>query len=121
MLINVSKINRPDATENKDTYTEVFTQVSVKKPRKWTLLAGVQYQEYNQELYEGKPGVPSVKAVIPYADYLIKVNQKTSFRTELQYMSTKQDHGSWVYGLEEFSISPHWLLNCPTCGIFSRH
>ncbi|MGB3080075.1 MAG: DUF6029 family protein [Saprospiraceae bacterium] len=110
VLINVSKINRPDATENKDTYTEVFTQVSVKKPRKWTLLAGVQYQEYNQELYEGKPGVPSVKAVIPYADYLIKVNQKTSFRTELQYMSTKQDHGSWVYGLEEFSISPHWLF-----------
>ncbi|MEP6795481.1 MAG: DUF6029 family protein [Saprospiraceae bacterium] len=110
VLINVSKINRPDATENNDIYTEVFTQISVKQPRKWNLLAGVQYQEYNQELYEGKPGVPSVRAVIPYVDYLIKVDQKKSFRTELQYMSTKQDHGSWVYGLEEFSISPHWLF-----------
>ncbi|MEO6132216.1 MAG: DUF6029 family protein, partial [Saprospiraceae bacterium] len=110
ILVNISKIMRPDATDNKDIYTEVFTQFSIKKPRKWNLLAGVQYQEYNQELYEGKPSVPVVKAVTPYLDYLIKLDEKKSFRTELQYMSTKEDHGSWVYGLEEFSISPHWLF-----------
>jgi hypothetical protein len=23
-------------------------------------------------------------------------------------MSTKQDYGSWVYGLAELSIAPHW-------------
>jgi hypothetical protein len=25
-------------------------------------------------------------------------------------MITKQDYGSWLYGLAEFSISPHWLF-----------
>ena len=25
-------------------------------------------------------------------------------------MSTKQDYGSWLYALAEFSISPHWLF-----------
>jgi hypothetical protein len=110
VLVNFSNINRPKAVENHDIYTEVFTQVSMKKPLKWTLIAGVQYQKYNQELYEGKPGVPQVHAVTPYLDYLVKFNQKKSLRTELQYMSTKQDYGSWIYLLEEYSISPHWIF-----------
>jgi hypothetical protein len=25
-------------------------------------------------------------------------------------MSTKQDYGSWLYGLLEYSISPHWIF-----------
>lgn len=110
VLVNISNINRPKAEENHDIYTEIYTQVSVKKPLKWTLLGGVQYQKYNQELYEGKPGVPDVQAITPYVDYLVKLDQKKSLRTELQYMSTEQDYGSWIYLLEEFSISPHWIF-----------
>jgi len=110
VLVNVSNINRPKANENHDIYSEIFTQVTVKKPRKWTLITGVQYQKYDQELYEGKPGVPNVKAITPYLDYLVKLDQKKSLRTEFQYMLTKQDFGSWIYGLEEFSISPHWIF-----------
>ena len=109
-LVNVSNINRPKAEENHDIYTEIYTQVSVKKPLKWILIGGIQYQIYNQELYEGKPGVPNVQAITPYLDYLIKFDQKKSLRTELQYMSTDQDFGSWIYLLEEYSISPHWIF-----------
>ncbi|MDQ3018122.1 MAG: DUF6029 family protein, partial [Bacteroidota bacterium] len=76
----------------------------------WTLITGVQYQKYDQELFEGKPGVPQVQAITPYLDYLVKLDQKKSLRTELQYMSTDQDFGSWIYALEEFSISPHWIF-----------
>jgi hypothetical protein len=110
ILVNVSNINRPKAEENHDIYSEVYTQFTLKKPRKWTLIGGVQYQKYDQELYEGKPGVPKVKAFTPYVDYLIRLDQKKSLRTEAQYMSTEQDFGSWLYLLEEFSISPHWIF-----------
>ena len=108
--VNVAKIIRPLAEENRDIYTEVFTQATLKKSRKWTLITGVQYQEYNQELFEGKPGVPVVKAFTPFVDYLVRLDQKKSLRSELQYMSTKEDYGSWIYLLEEFSISPHWIF-----------
>ncbi len=110
ILINVANISRPKAEENQDIYTEVYTQLTVKKPRKWTLITGVQYQKYDQELFEGKPNVPKVQAITPYLDYLVKLDQKKSLRTELQYMSTEQDFGSWIYALEEFSISPHWIF-----------
>jgi hypothetical protein len=110
VLVNYSNITRPDAEENSDIYNEIYTQFTLKKPKKWTLIGGVQVQEYDQELYEGKPGVPKVQTITPYIDYLIRLDQKKSLRTELQYMDTDEDHGSWLYGLAEYSISPHWLF-----------
>jgi hypothetical protein len=108
--VNIANITRPDATDNHDIYNEIYTQFSLIKPRKWNMIGGIQFQQYDQELYEGKPGVPKVKTVTPYIDYLIKLDQKKSLRTELQYMSTKQDHGSWLFGLVEYAISPHWIF-----------
>ncbi|HJW30910.1 MAG TPA: DUF6029 family protein, partial [Saprospiraceae bacterium] len=109
-VINYSNITRPKATENKNIYTEVFTQFTLKKPRKWTMIGGVQYQLYDQELYQGKAGVPKIKAVTPYIDYLYRFDPKKSLRTEISYMNTKEDFGSWLYALAEYSISPHWIF-----------
>ena len=81
-----------------------------KRPRKSTLIAGIQHQQYNQEIYEGKPGVPLVKTITPYVDYLMIFNRKQSLRLEFQYMHTKQDYGSWIFALAEFSIAPHWIF-----------
>ncbi len=110
ILVNYANITRPGATTNKDIYTELYSQFTWKKPREWTLIAGVQYQRYDQELYQGKPGVPKVETITPYVDYLYKLDQKTSTRTEVQLMHTGQDFGSWLFLLEEFSISPHWVF-----------
>lgn len=118
ILVNVSKIIRPEAdgsggdiySDNRDIYTEVFTQVTWKKPKVWTLIGGLQYQEYDQELYLGKSGAPNIVAVTPYVDYLYKFTPKKSIRFESQYMSTEQDFGSWWYGLVEYSVSPHWIF-----------
>ncbi len=109
-LVNVSHITRPDATVNMNIYDELYTQVTWKKPKEWTLIGGVQFQNYNQELYEGKPGVPPVKTITPYLDFLYKFDRKKSLRVEFQYMNTKEDYGSWLYGLLEYSISPHWVF-----------
>ena len=117
-LVNVSKIIRPEAdgstpdiyTDNRDIYTELFTQFTLKKPKAWTLIGGIQYQEYDQELYLGKTGEPNIIAITPYVDYLYKFNARKSLRIESQYMDTDEDFGSWWYGLLEYSISPHWIF-----------
>lgn len=109
-LVNFAHIIRPLAEENREIYDELYTQFTLKKPKKYTMIGGIQIQRYDQELYQGKAGVPIVHTVVPYIDYLWKLDQKTSLRIESQYMSTKQDYGSWLYGLAEFSISPHWIF-----------
>jgi len=91
-------------------YRELFTEVLFRYERKWTLQGGLQIQRYNQEIYEGKPEAPLVRTVIPYADFLYKISRRKSIRFETQYMATEQDFGSWLFGLVEFSIAPHWTF-----------
>jgi hypothetical protein len=116
LLVNFSNITNLDDDQ---LYREIFTEIYYKYKRKWTLTAGVQYQDYNQEIYFGKPEAHPVKTLTPYADFLYKFNSKTSIRFEAQYMhvdktsvspakSVREDYGNWAFALVEFSIAPHW-------------
>ncbi len=91
-------------------YREIYTEVSFKKKRLWKLITGVQLQKYNQEVYEVKPEVPIVNTITPYVDFLYRFTRKKSLRVEAQYMSTEEDFGSWVFGLAEFGMAPHWIF-----------
>jgi len=91
-------------------YREFYSEFQLKKKRKWILTGGIQFQQYNQEIFETKPGVPIVNTVVPFADFLYKIDRKKSVRFELQYMGTQQDFGSWIFGLAEYSIAPHWTF-----------
>jgi hypothetical protein len=99
-------------------YRELYTEVSYKHKRLWQLLAGVQMQRYNQEIFEFKPEVPIVETFIPYFDFLYKFDRKKSIRFEAQYMfigkdkkaDALQDYGEWAFGLVEFSVAPHWTF-----------
>jgi len=112
-LVNYSNINTLDGTK---LYREFFTEVMYKYKRKWQLKGGVQLQEYNQDLYEVKPGVPNVETLTPYVDFLYKFTRKKSIRLEMQYMSVgddlkagyKQDYGDWLFLLVEYAMAPHW-------------
>ncbi|MFT4665231.1 MAG: hypothetical protein ACI9XB_002186 [Gammaproteobacteria bacterium] len=95
--------------DNDQLYREIFTEVYYKYKRKWSLKGGVQYQEYNQSVYEVKDE-PLLKAVVPYADFLYRFTSRRSLRLEAQYMSTKQDFGSWMFALAEFNINSHWSI-----------
>ncbi len=90
-------------------YREVFTEVYYKYKRKWSIKGGVQYQQYNQSVYEVKD-VPMLEAVTPYADFLYRFGSKKSIRVEAQYMYTEQDFGSWLFGLAEFSLNSNWTF-----------
>lgn len=91
-------------------YNEFYSSFTYKYKRKWQLSGGLQYQEYNQALYEEKPGKPNVVAWVPYADFLYKFSRKKAIRFEAQYMHTDQDFGSWLFALAEFTIAPHWTF-----------
>lgn len=100
-------------------YRELLAAATYESPDDWTLTAGLQRQQYNQERYEFKPGVPLVETITPFADFLYPINQEQALRLELQYMGVGndpsvevgQDYGSWVFALAEYTIAPRWSLS----------
>jgi len=106
-LVNYSNITELDGNL---LYRETLGEVVYKYKRKWQLTVGLQMQMYNQELYEVKPEVPLVSTVTPYLDFLYKFSRKKSLRFETQYMSTKEDFGSWFFALAEFGLAPKWIF-----------
>lgn len=114
-LLNVANIT----TLNNDLlYREIYTEVTYKYKRKWQLISGIQWQNYNQNIYEGKPGVDILETVTPYVEYLYKLSRKKSIRFEGQYMLTapgisgykNRDLGDWIFGQIEVGIAPHWIF-----------
>ena len=65
---------------------------------------------YNQDIIEGKPGVPLVYADVAIADVTYKFNIRNSIRTEAQFLISEQDNGDWATLLIEYSYSPHWFV-----------
>lgn len=81
------------------------------KKRPWQVTGGLQFQQYNQEVFEVKPNVPLVNSVVPYTEIVYKFDRKKSLRAELQYLNTKQDYGQWIFALLEYSIAPKWSFS----------
>lgn len=110
MSANVSYI---DNLEEEGLYREAYIDGTIKdKNRKWKLIAGLQLQQYNQVIYEEKRDIDYtyVETVMPFVDFLYKFNKKTALRTELQYMNTDQDFGSWAFGLMELTYTSKWAI-----------
>ena len=104
---------------NLQLYRELYFTAKYKYKRKWELLAGIQLQRYNQEVYEIHPGVPIVETLTPFFDFTYKISRKEALRIEGQYMKVgqddhnggKQDYGDWLFGLAEFTIAPKWSFS----------
>ncbi len=89
--------------EPKLLYREINGNAYWKINKKAKLIAGVQFQQYNQDRYEQKPGVPMLTAITPYTELRLRFKKRRSLRIELSYMQTEQDYGSWAFALVEFS------------------
>lgn len=116
VLLNHSNIN---TLEGVKLFREALAEVTYKAKNHTQVIAGLQLLQYNQELYETKPEVPIVKATTPYIDVLYKFSRKKSLRTEVQYMFTNQDFGSWLFGLAEFGLAPNWIFEAS--GMYNTH
>jgi len=105
--LNFSDIQFPDGTE---LYREITPEITWKQKRKWQLIAGVQLLKYNILVYQGPGKGDMVDAITPYAEYLYKFTSRRSVRIEAQYLQTEQEFGSWLNGVVEFGLAPHWLV-----------
>ena len=94
-------------TETQILFREFYADLEIRK-KKYKLLIGGQYVQYNQEIFEFKPGVPIVEPITPFTEFTYKIDRRKSIRVEMQYQYNKQDFGSWVYGLLEFNVAPKW-------------
>lgn len=103
IFLNYSNIK---TLSGKQLWQEINGEIEIKKSKKFQQAFGLQCVLYNQEVYQNEPGVPMVNAVTPFAELTYKFDKRHSLRTELQYMSAKQDYGSWAYLLMEFNIAP---------------
>jgi hypothetical protein len=120
--VNISDIQNLDGTE---LYREIAPEFTFKYKRKWQLLGGIQWLRYNIGIYQFKDDPADsedplsflgggdrgyVDALTPYAEWLYKFSAKKSLRIEAQYLLTDDEFGSWVFGLAEVGLAPHWLI-----------
>lgn len=105
IILNYTHI---DDLEGDKLYREAYAEVEFRGIDDFIIQVGNQYMEYNQELYQIKPLVPMVIAWTPFFEVTYIMNSKMSIRTEWEYQNTKQDFGSWIFGLIEFNIAPRW-------------
>lgn len=94
--------------DNQPYFKELYTEVHYEPNERWMIDFGNQYAEYNIDLYQNKPNAPFVYAMTPFTEISYQINNKYSIRTEVQYQHTKQDFGSWLFGLVELNIAPKW-------------
>jgi hypothetical protein len=104
--VNVSNISN---LKNDLLYREIYVSLLFKK-KNAQLTLGMQHQTYNQQIYEVKPNVPMVQTITPFVEYINSFSDTKSLKIEAQYMNNKQDYGSWVFGLVEYSIAPKWVF-----------
>lgn len=120
--LNVSEIQDLRGLE---LYREVTPEFTYKYKRKWQLIGGVQWLRYQIDVYQQKldPADPDdplaclgggkanyVDALTPYAEWLYRFTPRRSLRVEAQYLLTDDEFGSWVNGLAEVGLAPHWLF-----------
>lgn len=93
-------------------YREAYGEFEYRGAKKWIIDGGVQYMNYNQELYQVTPVKdPIVKATTPFLEVTYRLSKKQSLRFEGEYMFTKQDYGDWAFALLEYNIAPKWSFS----------
>ena len=92
-----------------ETYYQDFN-IQIEKPFSRAFKLNLMYmnQFYNQSVVEGEGGM--IHSDIFIADAKYRINRKLTLRGELQYLSTDEDDGDWIYGLLELSFLPHWMF-----------
>ena len=83
-------------------------QLSRKMSKSFKLMLMYMNQRYNKTVIEGEGGM--IHSDIFVADALFQLAPSTKLRTELQYLTTRQDEHDWAFALAELSLAPHWMI-----------
>lgn len=106
-----------------ETYYQDFN-IQIEKPFSRSFRLNLMYmnQFYNQTIVEGHGGM--IHSDVFIADAKYRINRKLTLRGELQYLSTDEDDGDWLYGLLELSFLPHWMFTISdmyNSGVTNQH
>lgn len=94
----------------KEIYYQNFNiEFSKKISKTFKMVFDYFYVNYNAEVIEGHG--TNVYAHVGVTDLTFAITEKHSIHTELQYMQTKQDDGSWGMILVEYAIAPKWFFS----------
>jgi hypothetical protein len=91
-------------------FRDVNLEVSHKFNKTFKGTFNYLHQDYDP-LVNGHPGEPEIHSNILIADMTYKFTSTKALRGEFQMLQTKQDKGSWLLGLFEFSIAPSWFFS----------
>ncbi|NUM32722.1 MAG: hypothetical protein HUU47_10440 [Bacteroidetes bacterium] len=108
LSINFADIKQLDGSR---LYSEIYFDFSTKISNIFKIKGGIQSIIYNQAVYQGKPNHANVKTITPFAEINYNITKKYSLRSELQYLYTKQDYGSFANVLVELNVSPHYSFS----------
>lgn len=90
-------------------YQDLGIEISRKFDKRWKLILAYNWLIYNMEELQGHGGMFHGHNVA--ADLTCKINSKHALRLEAQHLYSKDDLGSWVYAMLEYSISPKWFIS----------
>ena len=90
-------------------YQDVGIEFSHRFDKRWKLILAYNYITYNMDVMQGHGGI--MQGHLVSSDLTCKINTKHALRLELQHLYTKEDKGSWLYGMLEYSISPNWFIS----------
>ena len=103
-------------------YQDLNVQVTRRLTRDVKLNMMYMNQRYNKTVIEGEGGM--IHSDIFVADAMFQIAHNTRLRTELQYLTTKQDECDWAFALAELSLAPHWMMTVSdmwNCGVTDTH
>ena len=89
-------------------YQDLNVQLTRRMTRDVKLSLMYMNQRYNKTVIEGEGDM--IHSNIFVADAMFQLARNTKLRTELQYLTTRQDQHDWAFALAELSMAPHWML-----------
>ncbi|MBO4646267.1 MAG: hypothetical protein J5642_07110 [Bacteroidales bacterium] len=78
--------------------------------KRWELELAYNFITYNMTILQGHPG-PLFRGHNVAAKVSCKITDKHALKFELDHLYAKEDDGSWLYGILEYSIAPHWFIS----------
>ncbi len=103
-------------------YQDLNIQIEKKFTKAFKLNLMYMNQFYNKTIVEGHGGM--IHSDIYIAEGKYQFNKKFTLRGELQYLTTGEDQGDWLFALLELSMLPHWMFTVSdeyNCGETNIH
>lgn len=92
-------------------FHDISIEINRRLTRDLRLVTGFVNQYYNKAVIEGHLGEDPVSAWSVYVDLNQKLQDNRNIRYEVQHLQTRQDKGSWLMMLVEYSIAPQWSFS----------